>query len=225
MLLRWLRRIGWALAAPVGLVLLYVGTAWGLMLWPANAGRGGPAEVEAYVITNGVHTDVVLPLVAAGIDWRTDFPPGDARAARPDAAFVAIGWGDREFYLNTPTWADLTARRALGAVLGRNSALLHVTWLARAQLPPGRTWKLALSTAQYHALAAQVRAALPEGRAVRIPGAHYADDDAFYEATGRYHLFQTCNTWTGRVLRQAGVPMSRWTPFDVNVVRHLQPLH
>lgn len=214
-----LHQAGRVLAGLLGLPLLYLATACALML---AVPRGQPgdartAEVEAYVISNGVHTDIVLPLQAAGIDWRADFPLHHARAAPAGAAFIAIGWGDREFYLHTPTWADLTARRALSAVLGRHGALLHLTWLTREQLPPRASWRLPLTQAQYRRLAAGLRATLPRGRAVRIAGAQYGDNDAFYEATGRYHLFETCNAWTGRLLRHAGVPMPAWTPFDFNV--------
>lgn len=140
----------------------------------------------------------------------------------PDAEFIAIGWGDREFYLNTPTWADLTASRAAGALLGGKRALIHVSYLQRGQLQNG-AYKLPLSQTQYAQLVDYVRAALPSGQAIPIAGAHYGDNDAFYEAEGGYNLFETCNTLTGRGLRQAGVTVSRWTPFDFNVVWHLQP--
>ena len=221
---RLLKGAARALALALALPLLYLAAACAAMLWP-HGGAGdddAPAGIEAYVISNGVHTDIVMPLAAAGIDWRAHFPPADARAAPADAAFVAIGWGDRAFYLNTPTWADLTLRRAVDAALGRNAALLHVTWLTRAQMPPGATWRVPLSRPQYQRLADDLRAMLPGGRAVRVAGAGYADNDAFYEATGRYHLFETCNTWTGRLLRRAGVPVAAWTPFDFNVTWRLE---
>ncbi|HZF86726.1 MAG TPA: TIGR02117 family protein [Burkholderiaceae bacterium] len=224
---RALRILAWGIGALLAATTLYLGTATALMLWPArgdpSAPAGGSERITAFVVSNGVHTDLVLPLQAGGIDWRRDFPPSQARAAPADAAWIGFGWGDREFYLNTPTWADLTLRRALGALVGTNPSLLHVSWLATAQLRPGSTWQLTLTPAQYARLAAHVRASLPQGRAVPIPGAHYGADDAFYEATGRYHLFETCNTWTGRGLRAAGVPVSRWTPFDFNVTWSLAP--
>ena len=221
---RSLRWIAGTLFALVVLVGSYVGVAAALMLMPANAkAPAEPSSVEAYVLSNGVHTDLVLPVRSAVIDWRALFDPRDAKAPPPDAEFVAVGWGDRDFYLNTPTWADLTAARAFGALRGGNRALLHVTWLRRADLR-GSVWRLPLSVPQYAALAGHVHAALPGARAVPIAGAHYDGNDAFYEANGSYHLFETCNTWTGRGLRRAGVPMGRWTPFDFTVVRHLQPL-
>lgn len=222
------RGLGWiagSLLALVTLVGLYVGVAAALMLWPANArAPAEPPNIEAYVLSNGVHTDLVFPVRSAVIDWRVLFDPLDAKAPPPDAEFVAIGWGDRDFYLHTPTWADLTLRRAVGALVGANASLLHVTWLTRVQLRQG-AYAMPLSQRQYLALVAHVRGSLPGGRTVALPGAGYGPDDAFYEAKGSYHLFETCNTWTGRGLRRAGVPVSRWTPFDFNVVGRLQPAH
>ena len=219
---RWLRRVAFTLLGIMALAALYVAVACALMFWPANAKAPPAPELEAWVLSNGVHTDLVFPIHSAAIDWRQIFPLAHFEAVPPDAEFIAIGWGDREFYLNTPTWADLTASRAFGAMLGGNRALLHVTYLRRAQLRRG-AYRLPLSEAQYKQLAAYVRATLPSGRAVPIAGAHYGKDDAFYEAEGGYHLFETCNTWTGRALRHAGVSASRWTPFDFNVTWHLQP--
>ena len=222
------RGLGWiagSLLALVTLVGLYVGVAAALMLWPANArAPAEPPSIEAYVLSNGVHTDLVLPVRSAAIDWRALFDPHDAKAPPPDAEFVAIGWGDRDFYLHTPTWADLTLRRTVGALFGANASLLHVTWLTRVQLRQG-AYAMPLSQRQYLALVAHVRGSLPGGRTIALPGAGYGPDDAFYEAKGSYHLFETCNTWTGRGLRRAGVPVSRWTPFDFNVVGRLQPAH
>jgi uncharacterized protein (TIGR02117 family) len=221
---RWLRRVAFALLGFMALVGLYVATACALMFWPANAksqqGKAAP-EVQAWVLSNGVHTDYVFPIRSAAVDWLQVFPLQDFRAPPPDAEFIAIGWGDREFYLNTPTWADLTASRAFGALSGGNRALMHVSYLRRGQLGHG-AYALPLSQAQYAQLVGYVRTALPQGRATPIAGAHYDNQDAFYEANGGYNLFETCNTWTGRGLRQAGVAVSRWTPFDFTVTWHLQ---
>jgi uncharacterized protein (TIGR02117 family) len=221
---RWLRRIAFTLLGFVALTGLYLIVACALVFWPANARPAGdaPGDVQAWVLSNGVHTDYVFPIRSATIDWLQVFPLKDFRAPPPDAEFIAIGWGDREFYLNTPTWGDLTAARAFGALSGGNRALMHVSYLRREQLARG-AYSLPLSHAQYAQLVGYVRAALPSGHASPIAGAHYGDDDAFYEAEGGYHLFETCNTWTGRGLRQAGVTVSRWTPFDFTVTWHLKP--
>jgi|GEM_PF-4318891 Protein of unknown function (DUF2459). len=36
-------------------------------------------------------------------------------------------------------------------------------------------------------------------------------------ARGRYHMFNTCNQWTGRGLHRTGVPTGLWTPLVVHV--------
>ena len=46
----------------------------------------------------------------------------------------------------------------------------------------------------------------------RHPG--YFDTDAFYEGTGRYTLWLTCNEWIGRALAGAGVRTAVRAPFD-----------
>jgi len=218
----WLRGLLIVLLVPLAALLVYPGVAWLLTAWPANrVQRDAGAEVQAWVLSNGIHTDLVLPARGHGVDWRTHFKPGDARAAPPDADHVAIGWGDREIYLHTPQWKDLTARRALRAATGANGALLHVTHLRLADMPPGRAHPLPLSQAQYDRLVRYVLASLPQGQARPLPGAHYSDNDAFYEATGNAHLFRTCNNWTGEGLRAAGVTVGRWTPFDFTVTAHL----
>ena len=200
-LARW---VGGILALILVLPLLYLGISCLLMLWPARpqpevaaTAEATEAPVEAYVVSNGVHTDLVLPMQAAGVDWRPIFPPAHARHLAGEPEFIAIGWGDLEFYLNTPQWRDLTASRALGAVLGRHPSALHVSWLRRDELPRSRRWKLPLSAAQYQRLARHVKNTLPEGIARPTAGAHYGDNDAFYAATGHYHLLRTCNEWTG----------------------------
>ena len=221
---RWLRRIAFTLLGFVALTGLYLIVACALVFWPANARPAGdaPGDVQAWVLSNGVHTDYVFPIRSATVDWLQVFPLKDFKAPPPDAEFIAIGWGDREFYLNTPTWGDLTAARAFGALSGGNRALMHVSYLRRNQLGRG-AYSLPLSQAQYAQLAGYVRAALPSGQATPIAGAHYDSQDAFYEAEGGYNLFETCNTWTGRGLRRSGVTVSRWTPFDFTVTWHLKP--
>ena len=225
-LLHALHPVGWAVALMLAAVALYVATAFALPLLPTRAPAPTP-DVEAYVTSDGVHTDIVLPVRSARIDWTTVFDPAHFPSMPPDAAFVAIGWGDREFYLNTPQWRDLTPGRAVRALSGIARSLVHVTWLRRQDLAARRPWLLPLDAAGHDALVRHITASLEGGQAPArpVPGRHQGRTDAFFEARGAYNAFTTCNTWTGQALRTARVPVSPWTPFASNVVWRLSSMH
>ena len=58
-----------------------------------------------------------------------------------------------------------------------------------------------------------------KGKTIFIPtNAVYGKKDAFYEATGSYHLFSTCNTWTNRALKYSNKKACFWTPFDTGIL-------
>jgi uncharacterized protein (TIGR02117 family) len=67
---------------------------------------------------------------------------------------------------------------------------------------------------EYRRLVAYVRGSFAAGPVVRGYGAR----DAFYSAKGGYSALRTCNEWTGRGLRAAGVRMGIWTPLPWGVM-------
>ena len=211
------KRAGLVAAALALAVMLYAvaGLTGGLIA--ANAAWRAPARgVTIFVESNGIHTDLVMPKLAEGVDWRDLARPQDLRDPRY-ARFdhVAIGWGEKAFFLQTRQWRDVRPGIVLGAALGSEETLLHVE-----HLPPPRPAEdvraVVLRPDEYRRLAAFVRASVaPGGR--HYPG--YDNNDAFLDARGRYSAVRTCNAWTGEALRAAGVRVGRWTPFPWTVLR------
>jgi uncharacterized protein (TIGR02117 family) len=183
---------------------------------PANAGwRQASDGVRIYVDSNGVHTGIIVPVTAEGIDWRDLVRPEDIDDPRYAAySFVEIGWGERTFYLETPTWRDMRPLTVLRAAIGSDRTLVHVDHLPEPQQGDS-TRAITLTPEEYRRLAAAIRASFaPGGRHYR----GYGGWDAFYDARGRYSAFETCNAWTGDMLRAAGVRVGVWTPFPVTVL-------
>lgn len=87
-----------------------------------------PTRYNVFVLSNGVHTDLVFPVHTDIIDWEDVFPLNNNISQDSVYKYVAIGWGDKGFYLNTPEWKDLTAKTALVAALGFGETALHVTY-------------------------------------------------------------------------------------------------
>jgi uncharacterized protein (TIGR02117 family) len=211
------RRSVLILSALALLVLAYPLAAFVGSLLPSNANWSPPPTgVTLYIESNGIHTGIIMPKVAAGVDWRSTFPARDLRDPRYAAYdHVSVGWGERDFYLQTPTWADLRPGVILAAAIGSNRTLVHVDHLP-APKPGGDVRQVVVRPAEYRRLAAFIQASLvPDG--TRQPG--YFGNDAFYQARGRYDAFHTCNDWIGDALRFAGVRVGRWTPFPGSVLR------
>ena len=209
----------------IALPLSYFLAALVLGLVPANVSWREPERgVTIYVRTNGVHTWIVMPKVNAIMDWRP-FAPGehlrDPRWANAD--HIAVGYGNREFYLNTPSWGDLTVHRAFHAAFGGGPTLLHVEHDHR---PSPDEWQrpITITPDQYRLLAHYVAARFqrdPGGATIPLIGRGYNDWDMFYEANGGYSFVFTCNEWTGRALRAAGIRIGVWTPLSQSIMWRL----
>ena len=218
-MLRGLARILWRLA--LALMAIVAGYALSAVVGaaiPVNSGwKQAQAGVRIYVIDNGVHTDLVLPVAAEGVDWRDLVKPEDvADPAQARRSHIAFGWGDRDFYLNTPSWAQVSPVRVGAALAGMGRTVLHVAHIPAPGVGPHMRTIL-LSPDEYRRLAAFIRGAFAEGASVHGYGGH----DAFYPARGGYSAVRTCNQWTGDGLRAAGVKMGWWTPFTFSVMRWL----
>jgi uncharacterized protein (TIGR02117 family) len=213
--LRWL-------LALLGAIALYLLLAFTLSRIGVPAEEAGGDEVTAYILSNGVHTDIVVPVRTAWHDWSHHLPFANTSGRDSTAAWVAFGWGDKGFYLETPTWADLTARVAFKAMLALGTSAMHVTY--HHELREGPLCKqLHLSREQYDRLASFVMSSFrrdPDGRMQHIAtNANYGPHDAFYEGVGRYHLFHTCNTWANNALKACGQKACLWTPTDSGILR------
>lgn len=199
----------------VALPLLYALAALFLGLVPVHRDWRPAADgIAVWLITNGVHAGIAMPVRNDTIDWSTVFPREDMRDGRGD--YVTVGWGDRRFFLDTPTWGDLSASTAVNALSGLDGTVMHVEYGA-APVTDRTAARISLTPQAYARLVTYVRSSLPlatNGVAHVISGHHYANNDAFYEANGRYSLFVTCNQWTRNALSAAGVRVPAWSPFD-----------
>lgn len=211
---RWLVSGAAALAGALYLYLV-AGAIGGAI--PVNRAWAPPKQgITIWVESNGIHTGIIVPKVAAGVDWRPLLRPqhlADPRFARWSHA--SFGWGERAFYLETPTWADVRPATVAAAALGSDRTLVHVDHVP----PPRRTGPdvraIVLRPAEYRRLAAYLRASFADRP---TPERGYYKRDAFYTARGQYSAVHTCNAWTGRALAAAGVKVGWWTPFPQTVL-------
>jgi len=164
----------------------------------------GPRVHDIRVVSNGWHTAIVVPgseLAATGLLPEADQFPG--------AAFLEFGWGDRVYY---PA-REKTLGMTLSAVLIKTPAVMHIAGRARA---PGRTdadsevARVALTEGGFRHLVRAIAGEFErlEGDSAEPISPGLYPDSHFYNARGTFHLLNTCNTWTARMLRAGGVKLS-----------------
>jgi len=170
-------------------------------------------DIDLYILTNGVHTDLVVPVATELIDWSEYLPFENTEGKDTSFKYLALGWGDKGFYLETPCWSDLKFRVAFNAAFGLSSAAIHATYYH--QMPENESCvKMKMSKDQYQRLIEYVMAFLQldeNGKPIYIQTkANYGLNDAFYEAEGRYSFYYTCNSWANNALIACGQKASRW---------------
>ncbi|MEJ7664210.1 MAG: DUF2459 domain-containing protein [Hymenobacter sp.] len=118
-----------------------------------------------FIHSNGVHTDLVVPLKTHYKDWTQQLTPATPRLHDTTYHYVGIGWGDRGFYLDTPTWAELKARTAIQAGFWLGSTPMHTTYYREADLRPGPPPRAAAPSTptQYQDLVGYVEKSFQQG--------------------------------------------------------------
>lgn len=180
-------------------------------------------DVTIYIQTNGVHTDIVVPIKNSVMDWSKEIKYQHTVGKDTAMNYLALGWGDKGFYLDTPTWAELKFSTGFKAVFGLSTAAFHATFYKELH-ESNDCKKMALSYNQYKRLVNYILKSFiktPDGHFINIiTKANYGNDDAFYEACGSYNLFSTCNTWSNSALKACGQRAALWTPFDKGIFQH-----
>ncbi len=207
--------IGW----PMLLVGFYFAAALMGSLVPANADWQEPKDgVAIFVETNGVHVSLILPMAAAGQDLSDLIRPEHLTDRNLYGTHVMIGWGHKAVYRNTRTWSDVRSGDIVSAIIGSNDTTLHIYHLVNPG-PSSIRKSFRVTEAQYRMIVAEVRGSfrVTNGQSKAYPA--YGPNNLFYDSVGRYSAINTCNEWTGRVLRKAGVKVGAWTPMPGGVMR------
>lgn len=199
--------IGWLLAFCASLSLAACGPSEvasepteGSPSQPSTVGETGSDQVAIFVTSNGWHSEIVVPralLPAGAIPEVADFP---------DAAYFSFGWGDETYYPAPRKTIGMT----LSAAILPTPSVVHLAGLQAhpsAVFPADEVVELRLTREGFRHLVTYLDGSFArqaqEPRRPVTPGLYRFS--RFYPATGKFHLFNTCNTWTARGLQQGGL--------------------
>ncbi|TGE29002.1 TIGR02117 family protein [Hymenobacter metallicola] len=188
--------------------------------------RQTPGGIPVFVVSNGVHTDVVVPLrePQTGTDWLEQLQQPQLTARFGSYGYVGFGWGSEQFYLASYGGNFPKPGTVLRALLP-GPTLMHVDFYQQAPRPGKRVVALQISRAQYQQLTQLIRASFrPDstGATVLRNAAGYTPEDFFFRGRGRYHALRTCNDWTNATLRKAGLRAALKAPLAGSVLHQVR---
>ena len=156
-----------------------------------------------YIVSHGWHTGFVIP--AGSIEAR--LPELKRRFA--NAPYIELGWGDAGFYRANEITTGLTLR----AIFWPTETVVHAVSVPRrpdAYFSGSEVSSICIDDNGYAALLEYIENSFARDEHGRIvPTGHglYGDSE-FYRGVGDYYLMNTCNKWTAKGLRSAGLSIS-----------------
>jgi uncharacterized protein (TIGR02117 family) len=202
--------------AILGIILLYLIVAFLLSFISKKPESISCEKKETiYLLSNGVHLDIILERNQLKEDfWQELKIPTKVK-------YVAFGWGDKGFYLNTKTWNDLKASTLINALFLKSGTAMHVTNYYKEH---DEFISISLCPAQLMALKTHIETSFQKNDQQKLTkvGKGYYWNDTFYEAKGSYNAIKTCNEWVNQGLKKANIQTSIWSPFDKGVLYQIE---
>mgnify|MGYP000927471719 CR=1 FL=1 len=156
-----------------------------------------------YFIYRGWHTSVLLDakLLAAQNPQLAE----DLKGQR----YARIGWGDGDYFTGKSK-STSTAAKALVASGYSAVQMLTYDYEPFEEIPAETRVPLAITKEGMNALVAYLGNSIAldtSGKPIRLTA--YGDAmGSFFQSKDHYSLFSNCNTWSGKALRAAGLPVA-----------------
>jgi len=166
-----------------------------------------------YLNSNGIHLDIIIPK-----DQINSNLLNGLEYSKKDKYF-SFGWGDKNFYFNTPTWNDLTFNNAFKALFISSPTLIHLTRFSAIQ----KDWvEVNVNQDQLYMINQYINKTFyfdTHDNKVLLRNNGYTNNDDFYEALGSFSIFKTCNSWVNSGLKESDIKACFWTPFDFGLLK------
>lgn len=223
-----MKRLGLLIAVPFFIVALYLFGA--LLGGIIPSGQSFISENETrdttiYLTANALHADIAIPVDEA-IRERFYFLKADGFPLdNPNLEYLIIGWGSRDFYTSTAEYSDMEFSTIWKAATG-DASVMHVAPGGDIRQSDGVV-PIAMSQAGLDRMISFMLESFKteNDKPVLLPEATFGYSDLFYEAKGRFHIFNPCNVWVSKALAKAGISTGLWTPTTYSLLLHHKLYH
>ena len=162
-----------------------------------------PGSNEVYIVRQGLHTGFVVPATAI----QSQLPQLYERFA--NTPYLEFGWGDKEYYQAEEITSGLTMR----AIFWPTESVMRtvaITERPDIHFTDNEVEALCLDGKQYSLLVGFIEHSFyqdSDGNIIKSENSTNGNSQ-FYNGEGHYYLLNTCNNWTARGLKSAGLDIS-----------------
>jgi uncharacterized protein (TIGR02117 family) len=164
-------------------------------------------NLDVCVASSGVHTDIIVPTKNHVVNWHQYISIADIGIDKNhDYSYLSFGWGDRDFYMSTPSVADIKLSTTIKALFLPTPSVMYVK--GYNLIPDYWDVKcIKINEIDYLQLMKFIQASFQldtKGKNIRLGDGH-TNNGGFYAANGSYSILRNCNSWTAEGLRKADI--------------------
>lgn len=166
-------------------------------------GNSASGDKKIYVLSHGWHTSLVIS--AKDITGYLT----ELKNRFGNTPYIEFGWGDKGFYQAEKITTDITLR----ALFWPSAAVIHVVAIPSSPydyFPNSEVLEVCLTNQGYTSLQKFVANSFYRdelGHLLKLKQGIYGNSQ-FYEGVGNYYFLNTCNKWTAKGLKSAGMNIS-----------------
>lgn len=171
-------------------------------------------ETYIYVVSHGWHTGVVILKENLGDELKF------LHEHFGISPYYEIGWGDKGFY----EAEEITIQLTLQALFIPTPSVLHIVAVPsdpEKYFSGSEVIKIPISKEAHAILNRSISNTFKKdikGELIKTRRGLYGKS-FFFVAKGSYYITNTCNTWTARILEEAGLPISSFLTLTARSVR------
>ena len=189
-----------------------------------NYSSKNACNTKICVSDTGIHSNIIVPTTHQICNWHNYLSIDKIGIDNThNYNYLSFGWGDRDFYMSTPSLSELKLSTTFAALFLSTPSAIYVK--GYQSIPNSAQIKcIKISQTDYLQLAQFIQSTFKQnakGENIRI-GNGYTSNGGFYAAIGNYSILNNCNSWTGSALRKANVNTPLWDGLSIPIMFHLK---
>ena len=175
---------------------------------------------KIFITSNEIHTAFFIP--------KNEETPFDGFINYNDFKFtenlgIEISFGDIDFFEKAPTWDKFSFQIFFDALFIPDKGLMHVDVFDSKSINSIPKKEIYLNDEQFKKFVLLIKKSfvLKNSSPILYKNLSYYQTDRFYLSEEEYFVFNTCNTWTNKILKELNVKTSFFTPHKWGILWHL----